>query len=110
MNQAANYFTRYGRYADARQVHEKLKDRFPETQVSKKALEAIAEMDADPVAASLKAIDHHARIEKQMKPKFNKMALYDDIIENAEFEPLAPGSKRKESKRAIEIVTKTGRI
>ena len=55
-------------------------------------------MNADPVAASLKAIDHHARIEKQMKPNFNKMALYDDIIENAEFEPLRQAAKEEKAK------------
>ncbi len=101
MNQAANYFTRYGRYADGRQVHEKLKERFPETQVSKKADEALTEMDADPVAASLKAIDHHARIEKQMKPNFNKMALYDDIIEKTEFKALREAVLERKTKEGL---------
>lgn len=98
LSQAANYFTCYGHYPQAKQVHEKLKDRFPETQVSRNALDAIEEMNADPVAASLKAIDHHARIQKQMKPNFNKMALYEDIIENAESATLRQAVQEKKAK------------
>ncbi len=86
--QAAGYFTRYGRYGPAKQAHEALANRFPTTRVAQQALEAINAMDTDPVAASLKAIDQHARLERKRKPVFDKEALYNDIIDNTDFSPL----------------------
>ena len=87
-NEAARYFTRYGRHAPAEQAYQALADHFPETQVAQRALDAIAALRENPVTASLDAIEHHARIQKQMKPNFDKEALVNHIIDNADFPPL----------------------
>ncbi|HDP35888.1 MAG TPA: hypothetical protein ENN29_12360 [Candidatus Hydrogenedentes bacterium] len=87
-HEAARYFTRYGRYAPAEQAYQALAEHFPETQAAQRALDAIAALREDPVAASLDAIEHHARIQKRMKPDFDKEALLDHIIDHADSAPL----------------------
>lgn len=83
-DKTAAYFLRHGYHVDAIRIHDKFAAQFPNTSLSEKKLYIVQEIQADPLKATLDAIEREVRPIRREKGDAAVVAIYNEIVAHTE--------------------------